>query len=82
MSLGTWNTARPLSDSRPRYRSTRVRTRSYFEIRREDPAQKERAAANRRPAAAVSNCSQGEDERNANAEPYYASSIYVTPKAW
>ena len=59
LSLWTRNATRPLSHIRPRYRSTRVGTRSNFEILEENPAKKKRATTNHRAVVAASRCSRG-----------------------
>ena len=58
LSLGTRNTARPLSHIRPRYRSERVGTRSHLAMLKKKPAHADRATASRRPSAVASHCSR------------------------
>ena len=75
LSLGTRNTARPLSHIRPRYRSERVGTRSHLAMLKKKPAHADRATASRRPSAVASHCSRGPFFLAATGEHCHASSI-------
>ena len=77
LSLGTRNTARPLSHFRPRYWNKRVGIRSHLDILKKKPAHAERATAKHKPAAAGNHCSRISDERTAFEEPYQKLSIYI-----
>ena len=75
LSLGTRNTACPLSHIRRRYRSERVGTRSHLAMLKKKPAHADRATASRRPSAAASHCSRGYFAITATGEYCRASSI-------
>ena len=71
LSLGTRNTARPLSHIRPRCRSNRVGITLYLKIQKTVHA--DRATARRKLEGAANNCSRGSLERTATGAQYYES---------